>query len=37
MKRKHKILMAVVAVIVAIVFLLFFISPDTVNMFTGGE
>lgn len=37
MKRKHKILMAVVAVIVAIVFLLFFISPDTVTMFTGGE
>lgn len=37
MKRKHKILMAVVAVIVAIIFILFFISPDTVNMFTGGE
>jgi len=37
MKRKHKILMAVVAVIVAIIFLLFFISPDTVSFFTGGE
>jgi len=37
MKRKHKILMAVVAVIVAIIFLLFFISPDTGSFFTGGE
>jgi hypothetical protein len=37
MKPKHKLLMAVAAVILAIVFLLFFISPDTVSMFTGGE
>ncbi len=37
MKRKHKILMAIGAVILAIVFILFFISPDTVGLFTGGE